>query len=215
MKLAPSLLSADFGRLCEEVEEVAGLVDLLHIDVMDGHFVPNITIGPVVVNSLRRGLKTRIPFDIHLMITNPGDYIERFIVNEGDIITFHIEAARDPFAVIKKIRKAGAGVGVSLKPKTPLEAIKSVLGRINLVLVMAVEPGFGGQKVLPATLPKLRSLKKMTSNDVEIGVDGGICGENIKEVLKSGAEMIVAGSAIFGQKNRKEAIEELKRAAIS
>jgi ribulose-phosphate 3-epimerase len=214
MKIAPSLLAADFGRLRAEVEEVEGLVDYLHIDVMDGHFVPNISIGPPVVNALRDGCQ--VPFDIHLMITDPLDYIDRFRVSPGDIITFHIEVAADPRPVIERIRKVGANVGVSLKPRTPAEAVFDILSEIDLLLVMGVEPGFGGQEFIRDSLEKIRRLKGEISRrglPMEIEVDGGVNEENIGEIVAAGAEIIVAGTAIFGSQDRQGAIAALRRAA--
>lgn len=214
MKIAPSLLAADFGKLRAEIAEVEGLVDYLHIDVMDGHFVPNITIGPPVVNALREWCKT--PFEIHLMITDPLSYIDRFKVGPGDIITFHIEVAADPRPVIAKIRERGAKVGVSLKPRTPAEALFEILPEIDFLLVMGVEPGFGGQEFIHDSLAKIERLKEEIARrnlSTEIGVDGGIDKENIGEIVAAGAETIVAGTAVFGARDRREAIAALRRAA--
>ena len=214
MKIAPSLLAADFGRLREEIAEVEGSVDYLHIDVMDGHFVPNISIGPPVVNALRDGSK--IPFDIHLMITDPLRYVAKFRVNQGDIITFHIEVAADPRPVIERIREVGANVGISLKPRTPAEAAFDILPEVDLLLVMGVEPGFGGQEFIRDSLEKIRRLKGEISRrglPVEIEVDGGINEENVGEIVAAGAEIVVAGTAIFGAQDCRRAIAALRRAA--
>lgn len=214
MKLAPSLLAADFSRLREEIAGVAGLVEAFHVDIMDGHFVPNISIGPAVVNALRDS--TVIPFNIHLMITDPGSYIDRFKVMPGDAITFHIEVVADSRPLIRRIRGVGARAGVALKPRTPVEALFGLLPEVDLVLVMSVEPGFGGQEFLPAALGRIRRLKEeITARGlgVDIAVDGGINEQNIGEVLAAGAEIIVAGTAIFGSPARKEAIARLRQAA--
>ncbi|MGQ9478155.1 MAG: ribulose-phosphate 3-epimerase [Candidatus Bipolaricaulia bacterium] len=214
MKLAPSLLAADFGRLREELAEVEGLVEALHVDMMDGHFVPNISIGPAVVNALRDS--ATIPFGIHLMITDPESYIGRFRLKPGDALTFHIEVVAEPGPLISKIRAAGAKAGIALKPRTPVEALFGLLGEIDLVLVMSVEPGFGGQEFLPGSLGRIKRLKEEILRrglSVEIAVDGGINEENIGQVVAAGAEIIVAGTAIFGQRDRREAIARLRRAA--
>ena len=214
MKLAPSILAADFARLLEEAQQVADLSDYLHFDVMDGHFVPNLTFGPPIVNALKNKLKT--PSDIHLMITDPKTYAPQFRVTQGDLITFHIEAMREPIPVIETIKSLGAKVGIALKPTTPITAIKAFLGQIDVVLVMGVEPGFSGQEFIQETLPKIRQLKstiKEKNPALEIEVDGGIHLKNIKEIVEAGADIVVAASAVFGQKDRRKAIEELKRAA--
>jgi ribulose-phosphate 3-epimerase len=218
MKLAPSILAADLGRLREEIAEVERLVDSFHVDVMDGHFVPNISIGPPVVNALRRGPAGGIatPFNIHLMITDPASYIDRFRVAPGDVITFHIEVIADPRPLIAQIRRAGAKVGVALKLRTPPEALFEILSQIDLVLVMSVEPGFGGQEFLPESLGKIRRLREEITGrglGVEIAVDGGINERNIGEIVAAGADIIVAGTAIFGQKDRRRAIAALRQAA--
>jgi ribulose-phosphate 3-epimerase len=215
MKLAPSLLAADFGRLREEIATVAGLVEGLHVDVMDGHFVPNISIGPAVVNALRDS--TTIPFDIHLMVTDPASFIHRFKIRPGDFLTFHIEVVAEPGPLIARIREAGAKVGVALKPRTPVEALFPLLPEVDLVLVMSVEPGFGGQEFLPGSLERIRRLKGEILRRglaVEIAVDGGINEENIGQVVAAGAETIVAGTAIFGAQDRRAAIAGLRRAAL-
>lgn len=214
MKIAPSLLAADFGKLRAEIEDLQGLIDYLHVDVMDGHFVPNITIGPPVVNALRGWCRT--PFDIHLMITDPLQYSDRFTVRPGDIITFHLEVAADPRPLIAKIRGVGARVGIAIKPRTPVEAVFGILSEIDLVLVMGVEPGFGGQEFIRDSLTKIARLKEEIARrnlSVEIGVDGGVNQGNIKEIVAAGAEIIVAGTAVFGARDRREAIAALRHAA--
>ncbi|HIC95541.1 TPA: ribulose-phosphate 3-epimerase [Candidatus Bipolaricaulota bacterium] len=215
MKLAPSILAADFTRLGEEIEEIADLIDYIHCDVMDGHFVPNLTFGPPVVNALKDRIK--LPFDIHLMISDPKAYIGRFATGPEDIISFHIEAVEDPRPVIAEIRALRARVGVALSPPTPISAIAPILRELDLVLVMAVYPGFSGQEFIDV-LPKIAELKQQIVREglkVEIEVDGGLNADNIKEVLSAGADIIVAASAIFGQQDRRKAIVELRQVASS
>ena len=212
MKLAPSILSADFGKLRAEAREVEPLAEYFHIDVMDGHFVPNLTIGPPVVNSLRRGLTK--PFDIHLMIDYPMQYASQFGVNADDIITFHIESKDEPFRVIGEIRRLGCRVGISLRPITPITAVFPYLDLVDLVLVMSVEPGFGGQAFMPDAVERIGSLKEeIGSRKVMISVDGGINDKNIRLVVDAGAELIVAGSAIFNHPDRIAAMRALSNAA--
>jgi len=212
MKLAPSLLSADFGNLRAEAKQVEPLADYFHIDVMDGHFVDNLTIGPPVVNALRRGLTK--PFDIHLMIDYPIHYAPRFEVNPGDIVTFHVESKDEPFRTIEAIREMGCKVGISLRPVTPIAAIFPYLDLVDLVLVMSVEPGFGGQRFMPQAVERIRRLKEeIGSRPVVISVDGGINEMNVGKVVEAGAELIVAGSAIFGQPDRIAAMRRLVAAA--
>jgi ribulose-phosphate 3-epimerase len=208
MNLAPSLLSADFGNLRAEAKEVEPLATYLHIDVMDGHFVPNLTIGPPVVNSLRKGLHR--PFDIHLMIDHPIAYAPRFEIMEGDIITFHVEAKDDPSHTIETIREAGAKVGISLRPGTSIETIFPYLGQVDLVLVMSVEPGFGGQAFMPEAIERISALRQQIgARTITIEVDGGINLGNVRGVVDAGATLIVAGSAIFKQPDRIAAMRAL------
>ncbi len=208
MKLSPSLLSADFGNLRAEAREVEPLADYFHIDVMDGHFVDNLTIGPPVVNALRRGLEK--PFDIHLMIDYPIHYAPRFDVLPTDIVTFHIESKDEPFRTIDVIRDMGCKVGISLRPITPIPAVFPYLDLIDLVLVMSVEPGFGGQKFMPAAVERIEKLKKeIGDRPVMIAVDGGINEMNVGKVVAAGAELIVAGSAIFNHEDRIKAMRSL------
>lgn len=212
MNLAPSLLSADFGDLRAEAKEVEPLAAYFHIDVMDGHFVDNLTIGPPVVNSLRRGLSR--PFDIHLMIDHPLAYAPRFDIHPGDIITFHIESADDPTRTIIAIRRTGAKVGISLRPGTPIEKLYLYLDRIDLVLVMSVDPGFGGQAFMPEAIERIRSLRReIGDRAITIAVDGGINVENIRAVVDAGADLIIAGSAIFNEHDRIAAMHALLTAA--
>ena len=212
MKLAPSILSADFGKLRAEAREVEPLADYFHIDVMDGHFVPNLTIGPPVVNSLRVGLEK--PFDIHLMIDYPIQCAPRFEVTPADMITFHIESNDEPFRTIEEIRGLGCKVGISLRPITPIAAVFPYLDLVDLVLVMSVEPGFGGQAFMPEAVKRIGKLKdEIGERKVMISVDGGISDTNVKDVVDAGAELIVAGSAIFKHPDRIAAMRALIAAA--
>ncbi len=210
MKLAPSLLSADFGKLRDEAIEVEPQADYFHIDVMDGHFVPNLTIGPPIVNSLRRGLS--LPLDIHLMIDHPATYAPQFDVHAGDFITFHIEAKDDPDRVIDVIAATGAGVGISLRPATLISTLRPYLKQVDLVLVMTVEPGFSGQQIVADATERIAELASLIIKDSSkamIAVDGGVNKNNISSLVRAGAEIIVVGSAIFSAQNRRAAIEEL------
>lgn len=212
MKLAPSLLSADFGNLRAEAQQIESLAEYFHIDVMDGHFVPNLTIGPPVVNSLRKGLEK--PFDIHLMIDYPLQYAPRFEIHPEDIITFHIESQDEPFRTIDEIRELGCKIGISLRPITPINAIFPYLDLIDLVLVMSVEPGFGGQKFMPRSVERIEALnEEIGDRQIIISVDGGISETNVRKVVEAGAELIVAGSAIFNQPDRIAAMRAIIAAA--
>ncbi|QCX32224.1 ribulose-phosphate 3-epimerase [Caloramator sp. E03] len=213
IKLAPSILSADFGKLYEEIKKVedAG-ADLLHIDIMDGHFVPNITIGPLVVESIRK--KSNLIFDVHLMIENPDNYIQQFIDAGADIISVHVEACRHLHRTIQNIKSSGAKAGVVLNPATPIETIEYILEDVDMVLLMSVNPGFGGQKFIESTLNKIKKLRKIIDENklkIDIEVDGGINLNNVKDVVNAGANIIVAGSAVFYSDNISKTIEEFKR----
>ena len=208
--MAPSILSADFSRLGEEIREVEkGGCDVIHVDVMDGHFVPNLTIGPPVVKSLRK--TTKLPLDVHLMIDEPIQYIEDFRKAGADWITIHVEATQKIKETIQKIKSLGAKAGISLRPKTPLDNILPFLNLLDLVLVMTVEPGFGGQSFMPEMMDKIKTLRPQFSG--LISVDGGINSETAAVALKAQADILVAGTAIFGQKNRALAIQELRNPA--
>ena len=212
IKIAPSILSADFSRLGQEVyrAEKAG-ADLIHIDVMDGHFVPNITIGPVVVESIKS--KTSIPLDVHLMIENPDKYIDAFAEAGADIITVHVEASEHLYKTLDHIRKSSKTVGVSLNPSTPIARIEHVLKHVDMVLLMTVNPGFGGQKFIRSVLPKIKELKQIVDKadlSVDIEVDGGIDETTVADVVKAGANILVAGTAIFKAPDIKEAIKVLR-----
>ena len=208
IKIAPSLLAADFANLRAEVERVekAGC-DLIHIDVMDGHFVPNITVGPFIVKAIRR--ITKLPLDAHLMIENPEKYVKSFAEAGADHITVHAEACPGNLAeVLELIRSCSVTCGVSLRPLTPVSAIKAHLKNCDLVLLMTVNPGFGGQAFMPEVMPKVRELRAVYGGDIQ--VDGGINKETGRQAVEAGANVLVAGTAIFGRKDTKQAIEDLR-----
>ena len=211
--IAPSILAADFSRLGDEVKAVeqAG-ADWIHVDVMDGHFVPNITIGPAVVEALRK--VTDLPLDVHLMIENADNYIGEFISAGSDIITVHVEACPHLNRTIQLIKEQDVKAGVVLNPATPLSSLEEILHEIDLVLLMSVNPGFGGQKFIPSMLDKIQNLSEVMShyeNPIELEVDGGIKSENVGDIKQSGATVLVAGSAIFNAKNYKKAIKSLRQ----
>jgi len=211
IKVAPSLLSADFSCLADEIKKVekAG-ADLLHIDVMDGHFVPNITIGPVVVKYIHKCAK--LPLDVHLMIENPQDYIDAFVNAGSDMITAHIEtiSIRGLKTQSSKLKAKGIKFGISLNPGTPISKIKPALKYADFVLVMSVNPGFGGQSFIPAALNKIKELRAIYKKD--ISVDGGINNLTAKKAIKAGANVLTAGSYIFGAKDKRIAIERIRNA---
>ncbi len=215
IELAPSILSADFARLGEQAQAaVAGGATLLHVDVMDGHFVPNITIGPPVVASLRKA--TDVPLDVHLMIENPDQFVPAFVDAGADWISVHQEACVHLHRSLELIRSKGAQVGVVINPATPVQTLGDVLELVDFVLVMSVNPGFGGQKFIPASLDKIRKLVTMRNAKgagFRIEVDGGIARDTVAEVVRAGAEILVAGNAVFGKGDPKKNSEELLRAA--
>ncbi|MFA5352293.1 MAG: ribulose-phosphate 3-epimerase [Candidatus Gracilibacteria bacterium] len=205
LKIAPSILSADFGKLNEEIASVESASEWLHIDVMDNHFVPNLTIGADVVKCLQ----TKLVKDCHLMVSNPESLLEDFAEAGADYLTFHIEACENPEEMIEKIKALGMKPGISIKPKTEVSAIEKYLDEIDLVLVMSVEPGFGGQKFMESALPKIQQLRKLKP-ELNISIDGGINAETAKLAREAGANILVAGNAIFKAENRLEAIREIR-----
>jgi len=212
-KIAPSILSADFSRLGEEVRRVeeAG-ADWIHVDVMDGAFVPNITVGPFILEAVRK--VTSLPLDVHLMIERPEQYISEFADAGADVITVHFEACTHLHRTIQAIKEKGKKAGVSVNPATPLVSIKYVLGDIDLLLIMSVNPGFGGQRFIPSALEKIKKARQMVDKigaNVSIEVDGGVKLENIGEVASAGADIFVSGSGVFGTKDYKKTIQEMKR----
>jgi len=217
IKIAPSILSADFSRLAEEVQAVdrAG-ADYIHVDVMDGHFVPNITIGPLVVDALRK--VTDKPLDVHLMIENPDLYIADFAKAGADIITVHQEAVPHLHRTVQLIKSLGKQAGVSLNPATPVETLDVILDQLDLVLVMSVNPGFGGQAFISSALDKIRALRQRITQRglaTELQVDGGIKVDNIREVVAAGADVLVAGSAVFHADDYAATITALRERAVS
>lgn len=215
IKIAPSILSADFSRLGEEVKKLdRSGADMVHIDVMDGHFVPNITIGPLVVKAIRR--YTDLPFDVHLMMDNPLDFAGAYVEAGADSITVHAEVLPHLHRAIHYIKDMGVGAAVALNPSTPLNVLEYILEDVDMVLLMTVNPGFGGQKFIPAMINKIRKLVDMrnaSGANFSIQVDGGIGLHNIRDVVAAGAEVIVAGSAVFGARDVKEVIEAMRQEA--
>jgi ribulose-phosphate 3-epimerase len=210
-EIAPSILSSDFTRLAEEIETVrSGGARILHVDVMDGHFVPNITIGLPVVKSIRKA--TDMVIDTHLMISEPGRYAAEFVKAGANMVSVHVEADVHLQRTLTAIREAGGQAGIAINPGTPLEMLSEALPYVDFVLLMSVNPGFGGQKFVPTMLDKLRRLKGIIDSrglNVKIEIDGGIDETNIAEIAGAGAEIIVAGSAVFGKGDAKAAVEKL------
>jgi len=210
--IAPSILSADFANLAAEIKEVeAAGCDVIHVDVMDGHFVPNLTIGAPVVKSLRR--VTKLPLDVHLMIEEPLRYVEDFRKAGADWITIHVEASQDTAATLRKIRELGAKAGLSLRPGTPVAELEPFLGQLDLILVMTVEPGFGGQSFMPAMIEKVRALRPKFKG--LISVDGGINAETASAAIEAEVDILVAGNAVFAAQDRTRAIESLRNSGVS
>lgn len=212
MKIAPSILAADFSKLADEVKDVeAAGADIIHIDVMDGHFVPNISMGQFIVEAVRK--VTNLPLDVHLMIENPARYISEFIQAGADYLTVHIEADPHIHRTVQEIRRLGAKPGVVLNPGTPASLISGIIEEVDMVLVMSVNPGFGGQTFIKGVLPKIREIEQMAARlgvKIDIEVDGGINAETVKLCKEAGANVFVAGSAIFSKADRKRAIDELR-----
>lgn len=211
IKIAPSILAGNFGFLADSAKAVRE-ADVLHVDVMDGHFVPNITIGPQAVGSIKES--SSLPLDVHLMISDPLKYAPEFAKNGANNITFHVEAVTNPRQVIQKIKSLGVRCGIALKPKTSFEAVKEFMNDIDLLLIMTVEPGFGGQKFMADMLPKIEKAKSfILKNNIDIEVDGGIDLDTASLVVQAGANVLVAGSAIYGKPDISKAIQDLRNSA--
>lgn len=214
IKISPSILAADFGHLARDIGKVADFADSLHVDVMDGHFVPNISIGPAVSNAVKAQFRN-LPLNIHLMISDPEKYAPAFEVDQQDTVIFHVEAVDKPRETVEKIQSLGPAVGVSLNPDTDPESLSEILPYVDHVLVMSVYPGFGGQEFMSSSLKTISSLRAQIDKreaHVEIAVDGGINPDTAGAVAKAGADVLVAGSAIFGQKDPGKAVREMRSA---
>jgi ribulose-phosphate 3-epimerase len=220
VRIAPSILSADFARLADDVARVeAGGADLLHVDVMDGHFVPNITIGPLVVAALKR--VTKLPLEVHLMISDPDKYLGAFVDAGASTVIVHVEVLPHLHRTLQEIRRLGAKAGVAVNPSTPMYAISDVIPELDHLLVMSVNPGFGGQKFISQTFMKLLSARHMLTRvsrdipEIPIEVDGGVTTSNAAELVEAGVSMLVAGQAVFGAPDPAAAVRDLRRAATS
>jgi ribulose-phosphate 3-epimerase len=212
IKIAPSILSANFSKLAEEVQEVdAAGADYIHVDVMDGHFVPNLTFGALAVEAIRPA--TNLPLDVHLMIEDPDRYIPAFAKAGADIITVHVEACTHLHRTVQLIKESGVKAGVALNPATPIDQVKHILEDLDLVLLMTVNPGFGGQTFIRSVLPKIEQISQLIQIrqlSVEVEVDGGINPETAKQCIEAGANVLVAGSAIYNHSDRKAAIQDIR-----
>jgi ribulose-phosphate 3-epimerase len=215
VQIAPSILAADFSRLGEQVTAVAGAgADVIHIDVMDGHFVPNITMGPLVVAAVKR--VTTVPLDVHLMITNPDHYLEAFAQAGAATISVHVEATVHLHRTLSRIRQLGARAGVAINPATPLDAIGEVFDLLDQVIVMSVNPGFGGQSFIPRSIERIADLRaRLGARPVDIEVDGGVDATNAATLVRAGASILVAGASVFGTPDPAAATRALRRAATS
>jgi ribulose-phosphate 3-epimerase len=215
VRIAPSILSADFARLAEEVACVEqGGADLLHIDVMDGHFVPNLTVGPPIVSALRK--VTKLPLDVHLMITNPDAFIAELAEAGADYITVHVETAPHLHRTVETIKERGVRAGVTLNPATSLTTVEEIIADIDLLLIMSVSPGFGGQHFIPSTLGKIERARRLlddTGSHADLEVDGGVKVDNAERIIQAGADILVAGSAIFSSQDYRATIAALRQSA--
>lgn len=213
VKIAPSILSADFGALGEAVARVeAGGADQIHVDVMDGHFVPNLSIGPPVIEAIRK--RTRLPLDVHLMIESPERWVETYVRSGADLLTVHVEACPHLQRCLTQIREAGARAGVALNPSTPPHSLDCVLDDLDLILVMSVNPGFGGQAFIPSSYAKVRQIRSLLGRrQVDVSVDGGVGPGNAGQLALAGASVLVAGSAVFGAPDPGQAVKNLRDAS--
>ena len=215
--IAPSILSADFGRLAEAVNQLESAgADWIHIDVMDGHFVPNLTVGPPIVEALRK--VTKLPLDVHLMMTNPDTYIQEFAEAGADYLTVHVEACPHLHRTLQAIKEQNVKTGVTLNPATSIHTLEEVAGEVDLILIMSVNPGFGGQKFIPSCLDKIRRVRHMISEkrgQAFLEVDGGVNLETAGPIIQAGADVLVSGSAIFGSENYSRTIQQMRTAGQS
>lgn len=209
IKISPSVLAIDFTKIGEEVKKIEGSIDMLHLDVMDGHFVPNISFGMPIIKAIR-GI-TNITLDTHLMISHPSKYLDEFAKMGSDIITVHAEAPDDILACLKYIKEIGLKAGIALNPDTPNSVLEKYMGYFDMVLQMTVFPGFGGQKMIMDAVNKIPEIRKMVGNDIDIEVDGGIYTENVCEVVSNGANVIVSGTGIFGKQDTKQAAIDMRK----